>query len=83
MCVRTTLHELSLRQLETQKLTMSFYERRTAMIGICDTPTISQQDVVDAVKHWNNENGEETTEIVLNFASELTGISVDKIMENM
>ena len=83
MCVRTTLHELSLRQLETQELTMAFYERRAAMIGICDTPTISQQDVVDAVKHWNNENGEETTEIVLNFASELTGISVDKIMENM
>ena len=53
------------------------------MIGICDTPTISQQDVVDAVKNWKNENGEETTEIVLNFASELTGMSVDKIMENM
>lgn len=50
---------------------------------LLDTPTISQQDVVDAIARWRNDNGEETTETVLYFASELTGISVDALLEHL
>lgn len=51
------------------------------MIGICTEPTISQQDVIDAVENWKRKNS--ALDIVLDFASELTGISVDKILKNM
>lgn len=50
---------------------------------LLDTPTISQQDIVNAIAKWRNDNGEETTETVLYFASELTGISVDTLMEHL
>lgn len=50
---------------------------------LLDTPTISQQDIVDAIARWRNDNGEETTETVLYFASELTGISVDALLEHL
>ena len=53
------------------------------MIGICDTPTISQQDVIEAVQNWQERMGEENTQLVLDFASELTGLSVDKIVEHL
>lgn len=53
------------------------------MAGICMEPTMSQQDVIDAVDKWKAENSDETLDTVLYFASELTGISVDKIAENM
>lgn len=50
---------------------------------IVTEPTISQQDVIDAVTTWKKENSEETLDTVLYFASELTGMSVDKILEHM
>lgn len=53
------------------------------MNNICKEPTISQQDVIDAVQNWKNENSEETLDTVLYFASELTGLSVDSLIEQL
>ena len=49
-----------------------------------DNNTIfSQQDIIDSVKNWKKENSEETTEIVIYFVSELTGLSADQIIDDI
>ena len=53
------------------------------MINICEDATISQQDVIDAIKQWQTDRGDAELDTVLDFASDLTGLSVDKIAENL
>ena len=53
------------------------------MTKISDYPVVSSKDLINAVKNWREENGEETTEAIVYFISELTGLSVDTIYENM
>ena len=43
--------------------------------------TISQADVIATINKWKEENSEETLDTVLYFASELTGLSVDALLE--
>ena len=43
--------------------------------------TYSEEDVVNAAKKYIRENSEEIAEPILYFLSELTGISVDRLLE--
>lgn len=39
-------------------------------------PILSEQDVIDTLRRWKNEESEETFEPILHFVSELLAISV-------
>lgn len=53
------------------------------MDAICTMETISQKDVINTIKTFEENYGNENIETVIAFASELTGLSEDKIVENL
>lgn len=53
------------------------------MNAICTMETISQEDVINTIKTFEENYGSKNIETVIVFASELTGLSEDKITENL
>lgn len=51
------------------------------MANNLDLNTFSIQDIINAYKNY--DTSEETKEIILYFVSELTGLSIDAILEQL
>ena len=45
------------------------------------TPVHSIDDIIETTRQYLNDNSEEISDVILYFVSELTGLSVDKILE--
>ena len=50
-------------------------------MNVSDIPTVSQQDIVLTLKRWQDTHSENDNDVVLNFISELTGLSEDTLSE--